>query len=452
MIDGNDERRQTSPALYLARRAARHYGLFLSVLAVALVGIAGVVRYTDQVYRSESVILYRNAGDNSSDSSRRVASRLQDMLMSHDRIVRVMNELRLSPDIKNRDEAADEVRKRIVFRARDGSTFLISFDAPSPALAQAVVSRLAATLIEDNSRLRRQEAEETGRFLAQEQLRLNQDVKEHEATLTAFLRAHPEALGRTEGGAAAEPAGMDELQREMERLRGTPSADGRPDPDVIANVRRAETDYDLAQKDFLDKEQRLTDVHPDLIAARVKAKQAAAALQRLREAAGLTRPATGDPGADQKEQVAAMEREMARLRRVRPGGVPRLTKQQLEVSVMFESLRHDLEQTRARLAGLQDKQFQAELATKLESNSELGQLAVLDPASRPGLPVVDVRKKVAIGGVIFALLLAFGAAAWRARRDDRIHDREDAEWLGGKPVLVLLPPPPASRRGRAAHG
>jgi uncharacterized protein involved in exopolysaccharide biosynthesis len=435
--------------MYLARRAARHYVLFLAVLAATLVLTAGVVRYTDQVYRSESVILYRNASDTSSDSSRRVGSRLQDMLMSRERVTKVMNELSLFPEIKNRDEAADEVHKKIAFRARDGSTFLISYDAASPALAQAVVSRLAATLIEDNTRLRLQEAEETRRFLQQEQTRLGRDVKAQEATLTAFLRAHPEALGRNEG-AGGPPAGLEDLQREMDRLRGVPSADGKPDADAIAIVRRAEADYDVALKDLTDKQQRLTDVHPDLISSRVRAKQAEANLQRLREAAGLGRPAPANPSADKDGQVAALERQMAQLRRARPG-VPRVTRQELEVSVMYESLRHDLEQTRARLGGLQDKQFQAELATKLETNSELGQLAVLDPASRPGLPIIDVRKKVAIGGVVLALLLAFGAAVWRARRDDRIHDLEDAEWLGGKPVLVLLPAPPRDR-GRAANG
>jgi uncharacterized protein involved in exopolysaccharide biosynthesis len=438
-----------SPALYLARRAARHYGLFLIVLAVGLVATAAIVRYTDQVYRSESVILYRNSragsSDNSSDSSRRVASRLQDMLMSRERIGRVIKELSLYPDVKNRDEAADEMHKKILFRARDGSTFLISFDAESPALAHAVVSRLASTLIEDNTRLRVQEAEETGRFLDQERARLGQEVKAKEATLTAFLRTHPEALGRSEN--AAPPANLDSLEREMASLRGGGvSSDGRPDPDVIATVRRAEAEYELAQKDLSDKQQRLTDVHPDLIASRVKAKQAEGNLQRIRETAGLTRPPESKPGSDNGAQVASLEREMARLRRPRPSGAPRMSRQQLEGAVMFESMRRDLEQTRSRLAGLEDKQFQAGLAAKLETNSEIGQLAILDPASRPGLPFVDVRKKVAIGGAILALLLGFVAAALRARSDDRIHDRADAEWLGGKPVLVLLPPPPRDRR------
>ena len=443
------EQRPKSIALYVARRAAHHYGLFLVVLALGLVATAAVVRYTDQVYRSEAVILYRNSragSSESSDSSRRVASRLQDMLMSRERIGRVIKELSLYPKIKNRDEAADEMHKKILFRARDGNTFLISYDAESPAIAQAAVARLASTLIEDNTTLRVQEARETGRFLDQERARLGQEVKSKEAALTAFLRAHPDALGRTEGGSA--PAGMDELQREMDRLRGAPSADGRPDPDVLATIRRAESDYEVAQKDLAEKSQRLTNEHPDMIISKSKAKQAEDNLRRIREVAGLGKPADGK--ADNKgAQMTALEQELARMRRQASGG-SRPSRRQLETSVMFESLRHDLEQSRARLAGLENQQFQAGLTASLETNSEIGQLAILDPASRPGLPLVDVRKKAGIAGIILSLLLAMGAAVLRARGDDRIRTRDDAEWLGGKPVLVLLPAPPRERSG--THG
>jgi uncharacterized protein involved in exopolysaccharide biosynthesis len=437
---------------YLARRAARHYVLFLAVLAVGLLATAAVVRFTDQIYRSETVILYRSTrpgtNDTSSDASRRVASRLQDMLMSRERIGRVIKELSLYPEVKNRDEAADEMRKKIAFRARDGNTFLVTFDAESPALAQAVVARLAASLIEDNMRLRVQEAEETRRFLNLERLRLREEVKAKEAALTAFLRSHPGAVIR-EGGGDASGAGMDELQREMERLRGSGEG-GRPDPDVIATIRKAEADYDQAQKDVDEKQQRLTDVHPDLIAARGKVRQAETHLQRVREAAGLVRPAAAAAGGENREQVAALERQMARLRRAHSGG-GYLSRQQLETAVMFESLRHELDQARGRLAGLEDKQFEAGLAAKLETSSEIGQLAILDAASRPGLPAVDVRKKVGIGGVFLALIVAMGVSLLRARSDDRIHDRADAEWLGGKPVLVLLPPPPREGR-RSMYG
>jgi uncharacterized protein involved in exopolysaccharide biosynthesis len=449
VIDREVEIRPMSSARYLFRRAARHYGLLLVVLAAGLVGTAALVRYTNQVYRSESVILYRSSragAADSSDSSRRVASRLQDMLMSHERIGRVIADLSLYPKVKNRDEAADEVRKKIGFKARDGNTFLITFDAETPGLAQAVTSRLASTLIDDNLRMQVKEAEETRRFLDQERERLGVEVKAKEATLATFLRAHPDALGRENNG---PPEGMDELQREMDRLRGVPSTGGGGvDPEVVATVRRAETDFDTAQRDYNEKAQRLTAEHPDLIMARNKSKQAEANLQHVREVAGLGKPAEAK-GEDNSDQVAAMERQMARLRRRASAGG--MSRRQLEVSVMFESLRHELEQARSRLAGLEDKQFQAGFEAKLETSSEIGQLAILDPASRPGLPLIDVRKKVAIGGVFLALLLAVGAAVLRARADDRIHDSADAEWLGGKPVLVLLPAPARERRSDA-HG
>jgi uncharacterized protein involved in exopolysaccharide biosynthesis len=446
-----------SPALYLARRAARHYGLFLIVLAAGLVATAAIVRYTDQVYRSEAVILYRNTragATDSSDTSRRVATRLQDMLMSRERIHRVMKELSLFPEVKNRDEAADEMHKKIGFRARDGSTFLIWFDGPHPATAQTVVQKLSSTLIADNTRLRTTEADETRRFLDQERVRVGQEVKVKEAALTGFLRRNPDALGRTSSGdTGGPPPGLEQLQRQMEGLRSGGSAAERPDPEALATVRRAETDYGTALKDLDDKSQRLTDAHPDLITARTRAKQAELNLQRIREAAGLGRPAPSKiPESSQNaEQMASIQREIARLSRPRSTSAPRMSRQQLEASVTFEALRRDLEQARTRLASLEDKQFQAGLTAKIETSSEIGQLAILDPASRPGLPFLDVRKKVAVAGIIASLLIAFAAAALRARSDDRIYDRADAEWLGGKPVLVLLPPAPHERR-RSANG
>jgi polysaccharide biosynthesis transport protein len=436
-----------SPTQYLGRKALRHYRVFLAALAAGLAISVLVVRQTKQVYRSESVILYRQVGrpgNTEGDSGKRVATRLQDMLLGRDRLYRVIQELHLYPTVKNRDEAADELRKKIGFRAREGSTFQISFDADSPALAQAVTARLASTLIDDNMRLRVREAEETRRFLDQERARLGIEVKSKEAALGNFLQQHPElALARGGGGGGADPE-AEELEREINRIRqanGAPPLD-RPDADKIAAVKRAETDYDQAQRDLADKQQRLTDAHPDLIAARQRATQAEGNLRRLREGAGLTRP----PETAKSDPTLGLERQLAALRRRSRADGPRVTRQTLQTEVALESLRHDLEQARERLAGLEDKQFQAALVEKLETSGEIGQLVVLDPASRPGLPFTDVRKKVALGGFVLAFALAIGAALLRARADDRIFDRADVEWTGGKPVLTVIPLPSRPRR------
>jgi hypothetical protein len=161
-------------------------------------------------------------------------------------------------------------------------------------------------------------------------------------------------------------------------------------------VRRAEADYDVAQRDYNDKAQRLTAEHPDLIMARSKSKQAESSLQHVARSRADPAPPTAKGAGQQRPGRRRWSDRWLRLRRRAAAGG--MSRRQLEVTVMFESLRHELEQARGRLAGMEDKQFQAGLAAKLETSSEIGQLAILDPASRPGLPLIDVRKKVAIAG------------------------------------------------------
>lgn len=456
------EEQTMAPALYLARRSLRHWGVFAIVLVLGLLTTAVIAHYTPQVYRSEAVILYRNVnagrpGYGDGDSSRRLASRLQDMLLSQDRLRRIIGEQHLYPKTKNLDEATDEMRKKVLFRARDGSTFLVSFDADSPAQAQAVTARLASTLIEDNTRMRLAEANETRRFLDQERVRLGQEVQAKEAALAAFFQAHPEVANRGSSEATPAPGGIDDLERELARVRqGSDSPSSAPskfDADLFASVRRAEVEAEQAERDVADKSDKLTDAHPDLIAAKERAARAKASLQRMRESAGLTRPAPAKAegeGAKPAPQVTAIEEQIARLRKSYAATGRRPSRQALQLEVTLEGLRHDLEQARARLAGLEDKQFQAALVAKLETNGEMGQLAVLDPASRPGLPFTDVRKKVALAGFVLALLLAAAAAVLRARTDDQIRDRLDAQWAIGKPVLALVATPPSASRS-AAH-
>jgi uncharacterized protein involved in exopolysaccharide biosynthesis len=437
---------------HLARRALRHAPLALMVLAACLGLLVLVLARTSQIYRSEVVLLYRptarpEGGGGDADSSRRIGARLQDMLLARERLRRIADERHLYPRIANREEAVDEMRRRVLFHARDGATFQITFDGATPAEAQAVTARLAQTLIDDHARQRTQEATETRKLLEAESARVAEDVKTREAELGRFLQAHPELAD------SAPPAGDDgrasDLQRDLERLRegnarGAGGGEGSAAA-LLAAVQRAETDLEQAQRDLAAKSERLTEAHPDVRAARARVQQAEAAFAHARD--GLVEEqASARSGAEAARRAAngeasaradALARQLETLRRrpvARAGG-----RRSLRAEIELGSLRRELDRARERLAGLEQKQFEASLQAKLESSEETGSLALLDPASRPGLPAVDVRKKVGIAGLALSLLLAAGVAVLRARTDDRIYDRDDAEWLGGRPVLAVVP-------------
>lgn len=444
--------------LHLIRRALRFWRLGL-VVFIGVLSLAALLAWrTPRVYRSESVILYRQPprqGYAESDTSRRVGARLQDMLVARDRLARIVKELRLADG--DLDAFIDGMKPKIALRVRDGNTFTISFDGDTPAEAQAVTARLAQTLIEDDGKQRAQAAHQMQRFLEAEKQRFETDVRQREEALASFLHQHPElVLAAPRGSGGSNDATVAAISAELERLRGSgrsvagaPASPRQgPDPELVQAERRAANELAQAQRDIAERQQRLTEAHPDMIAARDRLRIAEGAALRARAALNAAeRPepaptavtATAAPPAPDG-QIAALERRLARLRsgpppeRLRPGD-----RELAQRQVQLQSLRHDVDQARDRLASLEDRQFQATLAAKLEASHDVGQLMVLDPAYRPGLPLVDTKKKLLIAGLGLALLLAAGAALLRALTDDRLFDRTDAEWLAGYPVLAQVP-------------
>lgn len=468
--DDNSKPAISPRVLHTARRALRHYKLFLLVLMLGIGATALVAKNTPQVYRSEAVILYRQSarqGAGDASSWRRVGSRLQDMLVARERLLRIVRELRPYPKAAGPYEAADELRRKIGFLARDGSTFLIWFDTDTPARAQTVTARLAQTLIEDVGRQQADEAEQTRQFLDTEKQRVEREVRDKEMALSRFIGTHPEAVqarigGGWASGSSSTPDSDSPRREALAPRRESPSAT-RADADLLSAERRAALELLQAQRDLEAKQQALTDAHPDLINARERLRQAEVTLARTR-AAGVTSPAPATPAAptlaagsstasgtpnrvDVGREIAALERELTHVRRSARRGGPRPSPHALRGEVELQSLRHDLEQARERLAGLEDRQFQAALTAKMESRGDIGSLALLDPAYLPGLPLVDRKKKTTMAGVAIAFLLAASAALLRAHTDDRLYDVQDVVWLAGLPVLADVP-----AISRKAHG
>lgn len=461
------EEQQAKPAglspFHLAKRALRYYKLALVVMAVGVAATVLIARSSKQVYRSEAVLLYRQTGQRGygeMDSSRRVGTRLQDMLYARDRLLGIVRELRVYPDIANPHEAADALRRKIAFLVRDGSTFVITFDAETPQMAQAVTQRLAQSLVDDNNRQRATEAEQTRVFLDAERKKVDEEVRQKEAALARFLQAHPEAVTARMGlsGGGSDDSGRDELEAELARLRAsrTEGRDQQPrtDGELLATQRRLEMELLSAERELAERSQKLTDRHPDLIAARERVKRAEADVNRLRSNVEAASQATAQRSAGAAATGSEASREIAALeQRAEPGAGtvsrssrpsrsssgPRISRSALKTEVELESLRHDLEQARERLAELGDQEFQATLVARMASSGDIGQLVVLDPAYLPGLPFVDTKKKVTMGGFALALMLALGAALLRARTDDRLYDAADVEWLTGRQVLVSVP-------------
>ena len=154
-------RERVSRAKTIARRAAGHWKIAVLLLVLGC-GLALVAAWKSvRQFRSECTVQFKagvkmNDKDDESPTERasKLAPRLKDELTTRARLETVIREFNLYPKIvesRGMSDAVEEMRdKHVGFRGKgDASTFVISFEAEDPDLAQKVTQRLADTMIDE---------------------------------------------------------------------------------------------------------------------------------------------------------------------------------------------------------------------------------------------------------------------------------------------------------------
>ncbi|WP_437591056.1 GumC family protein [Sorangium sp. So ce1000] len=466
-----------------------------------LVAIAGlgftvlVVQSRKPVYRSETVIFYREGvkstylGPDGPDPLRTLSARLKETLLARSNLEKVVTEFNLFPDVLEKRgmvDAVDRLRAKITFKARSQDTFAISGEGETREQAQEVTQRLADILVEETTRMRRSQAKLTNEFLDAELKRAEQDVEKAETELAAFLAEHPEfaaeqnTAGGTQAGAAVraqerratgtDPT-LEALERQAPRLRsrltGKPeqaapaSAGGVPSPALVRQRDQAEQELATARRDLADKQSRFTEQHPDVRAAASRVSNAEAALRRAEEALLVPpapEPVVEVPATDEAEkakikaQLAKIEREIAVRRSAKMGtaaDASETAKQIINTETEWARLSREKTRAQQRLGDVEGKSFRAEMAASSEQGGYSAQIEVLDPAYRPSAPSSPSRLILAIGGLFLSVAAGIAAAAARGIVfDDRVYDMEDIDRMALAPVLVVVPAAARGPRGR----
>ncbi|HEY2902823.1 MAG TPA: hypothetical protein VGL59_19735, partial [Polyangia bacterium] len=161
-------------AVFIRRafRAAR-WGALALVLGLGATAVA--ILAAKRAYRSETVIMYDRGvragavvSGAEADSPRQVATRIQDMMMSRQRLQKTIEQFGLYPGIVSQHsyvDAVDEMRKHLKFTAREGYTYHMSFESDSREQAQKVLAAFVDGLIDEDAVSRKREAESTKTFL-----------------------------------------------------------------------------------------------------------------------------------------------------------------------------------------------------------------------------------------------------------------------------------------------
>jgi uncharacterized protein involved in exopolysaccharide biosynthesis len=476
----------------ILRRAFRFW--VPAALVVCLGGAAalGVALLRPRVYRSETLILYREGirasdlgGLEVGDPARKLGMKLKEMVLSRSRLQKIIDEFKLYPALvedRGYVDAVDEMRRHISFRAKDGDTFGLSFEGNNPKLVQEVTARLAEALLDENSRSRAEQAEVTREFLDAERRRAETDLKERETALAKFLAKHPEFARETANVAGAGPGTgtairaaqkgpktsdptLLALEREATRLQqrlGMPtkkrSKEDNVDPRLLADKQQAEADLASAQKDLADKLAQFTEQHPDVHGARARVKSAEARLKRATEAvvAGAAQaPRDEDEGTIDRtaleaelrkvnEEIAAHRRRLSSGQSDGGSGAAWIVALETE----WQRLNREVAESRERNQQLQDRSFKATMAESAVASGRNAQMIVIDPAYRPTHPARPGRAVIVAGGLALSIACAVLLALGLALVDDRIYDRIDLEKLGLTPLAVVPRAERDRRKGR----
>lgn len=479
-------REQLDRVFAFAGRAWRHWWKAALIVAIGGAASVGVALKAKRKYRSETVLLYREPIDQTyvaGSDARRISShdlgrRLRELLMGRPRLKQVIDEFKLLQQIVNERsyiEAEDKLRMLIDFRFGGGDTFHIAYLGASPKEAKDVTAFLAKIMIEEELRMRSEQAAGTVRFLDNERKRAEGELKSKEQALAEFLAKNPEfaadesptasgaalrAQQRKKSAASPGRSGSSPLtimKRQLRRIKEKlAQAEGRKptvvkDPKLQALKQQAESELANAQGRLRGLKARFTDAHPDVAAAHSRVKLAQSRLARVKaraKAATKIVKLGGDAIAALRSRLNEIQTQIANYRRRRTAQKPDSKKPDskakdggaankiVAMETQWTRLNREVREARERYLRIENRLFRASLGLTVKKQSHL---KVIDPAYVPKRPAGGGRSKMVILGGAVSMFFAMGLVLGLALIDERVYNRKDAERLRLAEVLVVVP-------------
>jgi len=345
--------------------------------------------------------------------------------------------------------------------------FSISFVNDNPQIAAAVTNRLSSLFIEENLKIREQQATGTTEFLNNELTAAKTKLDQMEASVSdykkRFMGGLPEQrdtnlrileqmqmqnqrLGESLRAAQDRKLFIQKQLNDLEQPVSIPVAMGSgKDNPYLNNSSMSvhaggsyETKKDALKKELEDLRTKYTENHPDVIATKKKL----ANLENHKDTFNIK----ADPRYKElQNQLTVTSLEIKRLNDESAAVSAQVNKyvSRIEQTPAREqdmaSLLREYESTKAAYETLLKKSQDAQQAENLEKRQKGEQFKVIDPARVPELPFSpDIPKILLISffaGLAGGLVLAF----IREQMDRSFHDAADVEVSLGIKVLATIP-------------
>ncbi len=459
-----------------------------------------------KMYRATTLILVTPQKVPESFVRPTVTSRIEDRLqsigqeiMSRTRLEQVIAEFKLySEEARSlsREEVVELMRKdvKVELKGKEGY-FTISYVGKDPRVVTMVTNKLASLFIEENLKLREQQAQGTSEFLSVELNTMRTKLEAQEATITDFKKQHLSELPEQRD---ANLKMLEQLQAQSQKVNdnlkaaqdrkvmvqkhlsdikmqialGRPSASPEntkeeeaatttePDlskPELVTpkglsyyegqliharnHLGELKTKYTWKHPDIVRAEKYVADLEEKIEKLKVRdagenmtARETAIASSRV---AGLVRAV--------ENQLIATELEIKRLGeedskiKARMAGLQARVENTPMRELAMTNLARDYQNTKESYQSLLKKSQEAQQAENLERRQKGEQFKVIDPARIPEKPIQGKILRILLVGLLTGIACGLGMAFVREEMDRSFRDAGDLEATMAFKVLANIP-------------
>ena len=429
----------------------------------------------------------------------KVEERLQSIaqeVLSRTRLEQIISDLKLYQKEQkslSREEVVGLMQKDIkielpTHREESKGFFTISYIGRDPNTVTTVANRLASQFIEENLKLREQQAAGTTEFLAIELTTAKAKLDQLETAVTQYKRQH---MGELPEQRESNIKILEQLQNQYQRVgenlraaqdrkliiqkqltdmelpigaqgmaayekEGGLSSGTAPNPqEELASPSPAaeRKGYYESQRESLTRllealRAKYTESHPDVIAARKKL----ADLEGKKDAPNKTDAKTEIYDVKKEprykglnNQLELTDMEIVRLREDERNIIGQIGKYRARIEQTpareqdMASLLREHQSTKETYERLLQKSESAQQAENLERRQKGEQFRIIDPARTPEKPFSPDIPRILLIGLLAAIGGGFGLAFFREQLDRSFHDSGDVEVTLALKVLATIP-------------
>jgi polysaccharide chain length determinant protein (PEP-CTERM system associated) len=437
-------------------------------------------------YTSQTVILVEQPAVpvsyvtdiNSGDLKQRLTT-LQEQILSRSRLEGIINKFGLYPGERaqhaSMETLVDHLRRKTTVTpvkpmAESNSTQLPGFNIKvadrDPALAQKLCSEVASVFLQENQRVKHEQASETTVFLTKQVEDAKAKLDDQDGKLAAFKARYAGALPDEQQANLNVLAGLNtQLDAATQALNRAQQDKSFAESVLAQQVASQSADNPSAQKQLADMQSQLaallakdTEDHPDVI----RMRQSIADLKQKMTSSQGAAPATGSSVVDTPEiqqlraqvhQYGAVIKEKTEQQRDVQRQIA-LYQSRLQLSPNVEEqykiLTRDHQNALDFYNDLLKKRSESAMASDMNHQAESAEFRILDAANLPVAPSFPIPLYFLLGGLAAGLALGVGIIALRELRDKTLRTEEDIEFFLQLPTLANIPSVESARRHAAA--